>query len=87
MPAHRNDPPPAPEKHPVDTPAAPPANFDPPKDFKLTPPGTTLPPGYVAGQPVDDAELRATEDEARRKFEAGKKVYEARDKALGVKAE
>jgi hypothetical protein len=78
-------PPPAPPKNDpgsVDTPPSPPPNFDPPKDVKPPKPGER---DWVQGAPESDEEASKTEDEAKKKLAAGQKVYEARDKALGLK--
>jgi hypothetical protein len=48
-------------------------DYDPPKDFHLPPEGSR---DYVAGQPVDEAELKKVDDEAAKKREAAKKAAE-----------
>lgn len=82
-PASHDKPPAAPSKPgSVETPPSPPPNFDPPKDFKMPKPGDR---DWVQGAPESDEEASKTEDEAGKKLAAGQKVYEARDKALGIK--
>jgi hypothetical protein len=49
-----------------------------PKDFKLPEVGSR---DYVAGQPVDDAELQKTQEAARKRIEEGRKhIEEAQSK-------
>ena len=50
----------------------PPDNYPEPKDFHLAEPGSK---DYVAGQPVDDAELSKTEADAKAKAEPGKETH------------
>jgi hypothetical protein len=47
--------------------------YDPPKNFHLPEVGSR---DYVAGQPVDEAELKKVDDEAEKKREAAKKAAE-----------
>ena len=55
-----------------DLPSKPPDNYPEPKDFHLAEPGSK---DYVAGQPVDDAELSKTEADAKAKAEPGKETH------------
>jgi hypothetical protein len=48
-------------------------DYDPPKNFHLPEEGSK---DYVAGQPVDEAELKKVDDEAAKKREAAKKAAE-----------
>jgi hypothetical protein len=70
---HPQPPSPPPPQQPRPQPPPPPAPPKPeedaaalPKDFKLAPPGSR---DYVAGQPIDEEELRKTQEAARKRIE------------------
>ena len=55
-----------------------PDQYKTPKDFHLAKPGSR---DYVAGQPVDDAELKKVDEEHDKKVDEAKKAAEAAKKA------
>jgi hypothetical protein len=59
-------------------------DYDPPKNFHLPEVGSK---DYVAGQPVDEAELKKVDDEAEKRREAAKKAVEETAAKVKAKAE